>query len=50
MNVVYLILVVVAAVCFAAAACGLVARVNLVALGLFAWVMVEVLVRTRGLN
>lgn len=39
MHVVILVLLILAAVCFALAAFNIVARVNLVALGLFAWVL-----------
>lgn len=38
-----LILLIVAAVCFALAAFGVAARVNLLALGLFFWVLTEII-------
>lgn len=48
MHTVYLILYVVAAVCFALAAFGvLVERVNLLALGLLAWVLVPLIMTAR---
>jgi hypothetical protein len=40
-----LILLIIAAACFAAAALGVSARVNLVALGLLAWVLTGILPR-----
>ena len=40
-----LILLIIAAVCFAAAAVNVAARVNLVALGLLAWVLTAILPR-----
>lgn len=40
-----LILLIIAAVCFAAAAVNVAARVNLVALGLLAWVLTGILPR-----
>lgn len=49
MTVVYLLLLIVAAVCFLASAFGgTLHRVNLVALGLFLWVMVPLLVTLRA--
>jgi hypothetical protein len=48
MNVVYLVLLIVAALCFLAATANVAARVNLVALGLFAWVLVPLIQRIKG--
>jgi hypothetical protein len=51
MATLYLILLVVAALCFGAAAINVVAsRVNLIALGLLAYVLVPLIQRMRGLS
>lgn len=47
MNVVYIILLVIAAVCFAAAAAEVKARINLLAVGLLAWVLVPLIQRLQ---
>jgi hypothetical protein len=49
MNALDVILLVIAAVCFALAAFGVSARINLVALGLFAWVL-DVLLHALGVG
>lgn len=49
MDVLYLVLYIVAAVCFAAAAANVGSRVNLVAAGLLAWVLVPLIEHARTL-
>ena len=49
MNALDVVLLVIAAVCFALAAFGVSARINLVALGLFAWVL-DVLLHALGVG
>ena len=43
MEAIFLVLLIVAAVCFALAAFNTAARVNLVALGLFAWILIPLI-------
>ncbi len=50
MDVIDLILLIVAVVCFALAAANVNARVSLVALGLLAWVLVPLIDAARALN
>jgi hypothetical protein len=47
MTALYIALLIVAAVCFALAACNVAARVNLVALGLLAYVLVPLIAELR---
>lgn len=49
MPTVYLVLLIIAAVCFLAAA-NVVSRVNLMAAGLFAWVLVAVIQQAKHLS
>jgi hypothetical protein len=49
MSTLYLVLLIVAAVCFALASWGVASRVNLLALGLLAWVLVPLVQRIHGL-
>ena len=47
MNTVYVILLILAVVCFAAAAAEVKARINLIAAGLFFWVLVPLIQHLR---
>lgn len=49
MHVLYFVLLLISIICFVAASLGVVARVNLVALGLAFWVAVPLLQQLTGL-
>lgn len=50
MDVLFLILLLVGAICFAASVFGVSTRVNLLALGLLAWILVPLIHTVVGLN